>query len=63
LPNYSAELSGKVWHSAPDNNGRFAHFLKLESRQTAIIVCSGLPHPTQQVQFLKMCAKQMAILI
>jgi hypothetical protein len=25
-------------------------FLKFEARQTVIVVCSGLPHPTHQIQ-------------
>ncbi len=29
-----------IWHT----------FLKFEARQTAIIVCSGLPHPIQQIK-------------
>jgi hypothetical protein len=36
-----------VWHA----------FFEFEACQTAIIVCSGLPHPTQQVKIFKQCAK------
>ncbi len=34
-------------------------FFKFEVRQTAIIVCSGLLHPTQQVQILKKSAENV----
>ncbi len=57
--NYSAEVSGRVWRQpAANTNGRLEHILKFEARKTAIIVCNELPHPTQQVQILKKCAKQ-----
>jgi hypothetical protein len=40
-------LSDPVRCDSPvDSNGCLAHFLKFEVCQTAIIVSSGLPHPT-----------------
>ncbi len=47
---YFAEWFKRVWQPDADNNGGFAGFFKFEVRQTAIIVCSGLPNLTQQVQ-------------
>jgi hypothetical protein len=40
------------------NDVPLVDFFYFELRQIIIIVCTGLPHPTQQVNFLKKCAKQ-----
>jgi hypothetical protein len=54
--------SDRVWQPAGDSIGRWRDFFKFEVRQTAIVICSELPHPTQQVQILKQ-ARQTAITI
>jgi len=50
---YSAEWSGGVCQPVADKNDHLAHFLKIETRKTAIIVSSGLSHPAQEVQIQK----------
>jgi hypothetical protein len=45
-----------LWKPAADSNGRLAHFLKIEVRQTAILVCSELPNAIHHVQIQKNCA-------
>jgi hypothetical protein len=51
--NYFAGWSGRVLQPLADSNDHFARFFKYETCRTAIKVCSGLPHPTQQVKILK----------
>jgi hypothetical protein len=54
--------SGRAWQPAAGSNGRWRTFLKFEARQTAIVICSELQHPTQQVKILKK-VRQTAITI
>jgi hypothetical protein len=43
-------LQGRVWDLAADYNGCLVHFkFKKKVRQTAITICSGLPHPTRSL--------------
>jgi hypothetical protein len=61
--NYSAEKSGRLAGCGrPLKMAVWRSFFKIKARQTAITVCSGLPHPTKQVQILKKL-RQKAITI
>ncbi len=55
--NYSAEWSGREWQPAAEVVAVWRTFFQFKAHQTAIIVCSGLLHSTQQVQILKKSAQ------